>query len=117
MGTYRECRRIRSINLTSTFDKQVEAVRHAADKGNFSAYISAQGGTNVSRAKQTVRVARHIADELNAYDEEVKKVVGIYAPHLGSTHIYKTHTTLWRIVSQAVDVELLTLKLFVASLA
>ncbi|HEI6800640.1 TPA: replication endonuclease [Yersinia enterocolitica] len=110
MGAYRECRRIRSTNLTRAFDKTVEAVRHAADKGNFSGYIAAQGGTNVSRSEQTVRVARHVADELNAYDEEVKKVIGIYAPHLGATRIYKTRTIPWRIVSQSVDVEFLTLK-------
>ncbi len=54
---------------------------------------------------QTVRVARRVADELNAYDEEVKKVVGIFAPHLGDSHIYETRTTQWRIVSSAVDVK------------
>ncbi|ELI7919185.1 replication endonuclease [Yersinia enterocolitica] len=110
MGAYRECRRIRSTNLTKAFDQKVEAVRHAADKGNFSGYIVAQGGTNLSRTEQTVRVARHIADELNAYDEEVKKVIGIYAPHLGTSRIYKTRTIRWRIVSQTVDAEPLTLK-------
>ncbi|CNJ96992.1 replication gene A [Yersinia mollaretii] len=110
MGAYRECRRIRFISLADKFDATVEAVRHAADEGDFAAYIAAQGGTNVSRAKQTVRVARRIADELNTYDEEVPKVVGIYAPHLGPSHIYTTRTSQWRIVTQAVDLEPLTLK-------
>ncbi|WP_426785283.1 replication endonuclease [Rahnella variigena] len=110
MGSYRECRRIRSINLTETFDEEVEAVRAAADAGDFMAYMSAQGGANVPRDDQTVRVARRVADELNAYDEEVKKVVGIFAPHLGDSRVYETRTTQWRIVSSAVDVEVLTLK-------
>jgi len=110
MGSYRECRRIRSISLTETFDEEVEAVRAAADAGNFMAYISAQGGANVPRDDQTVRVARRVADELNAYDEEVKKVVGIFAPHLGDSRVYETRTTQWRIVSSAVDVEVLTSK-------
>ena len=110
MGTYRECRRIRSFNLTETFDEEVEAVRAAADVGNFAAYITAQGGANTPRESQTVRVARRTADELNVYDEEVKKVVGIFAPHLGESNVFETRTTQWRIVSSAVDVELLTLK-------
>ncbi len=110
MGTYRECRRIRSLNLTDTFDQEVEAVRAAADEGNFAAYITAQGGANIPRDSQTVRIARRAAAELNAYDEEVKKVVGIFAPHLGESHVYETRTTQWRIVSAAVDVNLLTLK-------
>lgn len=110
MGSYRECRRIRSISLTETFDEEVEAVRAAADAGDFMAYMSAQGGANVPRDDQTVRVARRVADELNAYDEEVKKVVGIFAPHLGDSRVYETRTTQWRIVSSAVDVEVLTSK-------
>lgn len=108
MGAYRECRRIRFISLAESFDETVEAVRHAADEGDFAAYIAAQGGTNCGN--QTVRVAKRIADELNAYDEEVQKVVGIYAPHLGADHVHETRTTQWRIVSGAVDVEPLTLK-------
>lgn len=108
MGAYRECRRIRFISLAESFDEMVEAVRHAADEGDFAAYIAAQGGTN--SGNQTVRVAKRIADELNAYDEEVQKVVGIYAPHLGADHVHETRTTQWRIVSGAVDVEPLTLK-------
>jgi len=110
MGSYRECRRIRSISLTETFDEEVEAVRAAADVGDFMAYMAAQGGANIPRDEQTVRVARRVAAELNAYDEEVKKVVGIFAPHLGDSHVYETRTTQWRIVSSAVDVEVLTLK-------
>ena len=57
-----------------------------------------------------MRVARRVANELNAYDEEVKKVVGIFAPHLGESHVYETRTTQWRIVASAVDSEVLTVK-------
>ncbi|WP_024528232.1 replication endonuclease [Serratia fonticola] len=110
MGAYRECRRIRSISLADDFDASVEAVRAAADVGDFAAYILAQGGANVPRKEQTVRVARRVADELNAYDEEVQKVIGIFAPHLGSSRIHETRTTQWRIVAKAVDLEGLTLK-------
>lgn len=110
MGAYRECRRVRGVSLADQFDEMVEAVRVAADGGDFAAYIKAQGGANVPRAEQTVRVARNAADELNDYDEEVQKVVGIFAPHLGDGHIFTTRTTDWRIVPKAVDVDLLNLK-------
>ncbi|CAI0931272.1 Bacteriophage replication gene A protein (GPA) [Serratia plymuthica] len=109
-GAWRECRKIRSISLADEFDDSVEAVRAAADAGDFAAYILAQGGTNVSRDDQTVRVARRVADELNVYDEEVQKIAGIYAPHIGADRIYETRTTQWRIVAKAVAVEPLTLK-------
>lgn len=112
MGAYRECRscNLRSINISDIFDDEVEAVRAAADAGDFATYIAAQGGANVGRADQTVRVARIIAAELNTYDEEVQKVIGIFAPHLGDSHVFETRTTKWRIVSSAVDVNPLTLK-------
>ncbi|KFF70315.1 replication protein [Pectobacterium brasiliense] len=112
MGAYRECRSspLRTVNLTDQFDEQVEAVRCAADAGDFAAYMAAQGGANVSRELQTVRVARRVSDKLNEYDEEVQKVIGIFAPHLGAGHVFETRTTEWRIVSKAVDLEPLTLK-------
>ncbi|MEX7635647.1 replication endonuclease [Serratia marcescens] len=114
MGAYRECRAacLRHISLAETFDERVEAVRAAASAGNFAAYMAGQGGANVPRDVQTVRVARKVADELNAYDEEVQKVVGIFAPHLGAGHIHETRTTEWRIVRKAVDLDVdpLTLK-------
>lgn len=114
MGAYRECRAacLRHISLAESFDERVEAVRAAASAGNFAAYMAGQGGANVPRDVQTVRVARKVADELNAYDEEVQKVVGIFAPHLGAGHIHETRTTEWRIVRKAVDLDVdpLTLK-------
>lgn len=110
MGAYRECRRIRALNLTETFDESVESVRAAADPGNFAAYIKAQGGANTPRQNQTVRVAYRVAAQLNNYDEEVKKVIGIFAPHLGESNVFETRTTQWRIVPSSVDLNSLTSK-------
>ncbi|MEL5545409.1 replication endonuclease [Serratia nevei] len=109
-GAWRECRKIRSVSLADEFDETVEAVRAAADAGDFAAYILAQGGPNVARDDQTVRVAHRVADERNAYDEEVQKIAGIFAPHIGADRVYETRTTQWRIVAKAVAVEPLTLK-------
>lgn len=103
-GAWRECRKIRSVSLVDEFDETVEAVRAAADAGDFAAYILAQGGPNVARDDQTVRVARRVADERNAYDEEVLKIAGIFAPHIGADRVYETRTTQWRIVAKAVAV-------------
>nr|DAI62217.1 MAG TPA: Replication associated protein [Caudoviricetes sp.] len=101
IGAYRECRRIRHLSLAAEFDAQVEAVRQAADSGDFAGYIRAQGGTNVPRNHQTVRVARRHQGEYNAYEEPRCRVVGIYAPHLGNDRLYLTRTTRWRIVPRA----------------
>ncbi|MCA3995622.1 replication endonuclease [Serratia marcescens] len=109
-GAWRECRKIRSVSLADEFDETVEAVRAAADAGDFAAYILTQGGPNVARDDQTVRVARRVADERNVYDEEVQKIAGIFAPHIGADRVYETRTTQWRIVAKAVAVEPLTLK-------
>ncbi|POX08076.1 replication endonuclease, partial [Serratia marcescens] len=109
-GAWRECRKIRFVSLAEEFDERVEAVRAAADAGLFADYILAQGGPNVAREDQTVRLARRVADERNAYDEEVQKIAGIFAPHIGADRVYETRTTQWRIVAKAVAVEPLTLK-------
>ncbi|HBC1751841.1 TPA: replication endonuclease, partial [Escherichia coli] len=49
------------------------------------------------------------------YEEEVERVVGIYAPHLGARHIHITRTTDWRIVPKVPVVEPLTLKSGIAA--
>ncbi|TYL43482.1 replication endonuclease [Dickeya sp. ws52] len=110
MGAYRECRRIRDCSLAEQFDEQVEAVRAAADIGDFAAYIGAQGGANVPRDQQTLRVARTVAANLNAYDEEVQKVIGIFSPRYGFSHVFTTRADEWRIVPKAIDVGALPLK-------
>ena len=72
-------------------------------------------GANVPRDCQTVRVARGPSDDVNEYEEEVERVVGIYAPHLGARHIHITRTTDWRIVPKVPVVEPLTLKSGIAA--
>ena len=85
-------------------------MRAAADEGEFDLYIAAQGGANKPRDSQTVRVARKVTDEVNEYEEEIERVVGIYAPHLGAGHIRVTRSEEWRIVPKVLAVEPLTLK-------
>lgn len=111
MGAYRELRKLpRGVSIASEFDDRVEAARAAADGGDFDLYITAQGGANQPRDGQTVRVARNVADEVNEYEEDIERVVGIYAPHLGAGHIHVTRSADWRIVPKLLAVEPLTLK-------
>ncbi|MCK7365643.1 replication endonuclease [Enterobacter roggenkampii] len=116
MGAYRELRKLpRGVSIADEFDERVEAARAAADKGEFDLYIVAQGGANVPRDSQTVRVARNVTDEVNAYEEDIERVVGIYAPHLGSELVRVTRTAEWRIVPKLLAVEPLTLKSGIAA--
>lgn len=116
MGAYRELRKLpRGVSIASDFDERVEAARAAADEGEFDFYIAAQGGANIKRDEQTVRVARNTSDEVNEYEEDIERVVGIYAPHLGAGHIRITRSSEWRIVPKAVAVEPLTLKSGIAA--
>lgn len=55
-------------------------------------------------------MARNVTNEVNAYEEDIERVVGIYAPHLGSELIHVTRTAEWRIVPKLLAVEPLTLK-------
>ncbi len=111
MGAYRELRKLpRGVSIASEFDDRVEAVRAAADEGEFDLYIIAQGGANIKRDAQAVRVARKVTDEVNEYEEDIERVVGIYAPHLGADRVRVTRTAEWRIVPKVLSVEPLTLK-------
>lgn len=111
MGAYRELRKLpRGVSIASEFDDRVEAARAAADAGEFDQYIIAQGGANMPRDAQAVRVARKVTDEVNEYEEDIERVVGIYAPHLGADRVHVTRTAEWRIVPKVLAVEPLTLK-------
>jgi len=111
MGAYRELRKLpRGVGIACEFDDRVEAARAAADEGDFERYIIAQGGANMPRDAQAVRVARKVTDEVNEYEEDIERVVGIYAPHLGTDRVHVTRTAEWRIVPKVLAVEPLTLK-------
>lgn len=51
-----------------------------------------------------------MTDEVNEYEEDIERVVGIYAPHLGASRVHVTRTAEWRIVPKVLAVEPLTLK-------
>lgn len=51
-----------------------------------------------------------MTDEVNDYEEDIERVVGIFAPHLGANHIHVTRSADWRIVPKLLAVEPLTSK-------
>ncbi|WP_182853071.1 hypothetical protein [Arsenophonus endosymbiont of Aleurodicus floccissimus] len=78
----------------------------AADEGDFSAYIQAQGGPPVPRRnQQTLHVAYQTNDQLNTYDEEVQKVVDIYVQLNPSADITKTRCRKYRLIKKVADSE------------
>lgn len=84
MGTYRELRKLPSgVSIADEFDERVEATRTAADEGEFDLYIAAQGGANVPRDSQTVRVARNVTDEVNCLRRGYRESCGHLCPALG----------------------------------
>lgn len=99
-GAYRECRRLRSLNITDQLGEIAEKVRAAADQGDFESYILSQGGPCTPRNQQTLRVVREISDQLNAYDEAVAKVVGICAQLNPAVSVLKTREREYRIVKK-----------------
>ena len=63
---YRELRKIRSpLNVSDT----IESCRSAANSGDWSAYVLAQGGPSVKRKDQSVSLAKIWSDELGRYNE------------------------------------------------
>ncbi len=82
MGAYRELRKLpRGVSIASEFDDRVEAVRAAADEGEFDLYISAQGGANMPRDAQAVRVARKVTDRGKANTrEDIERKWSVFMP-------------------------------------
>ncbi len=114
MGAYRECRGrmpSSSISLADSFDERVVRLCVKPPAPETLPPTWPWQGAQTSRVMcRPFAAARKAADAPNAYDEEVQKVVGIFAPHLGAGHIHETRSTEWRIVRKAVDVNPLTLK-------
>ena len=106
---------MRCLTRWPVFVDHFKATRAATDEGEFDLYIAAQGGANVPRDSQTVRVARNVTDEVNANEEDIERVVDIYAPDLGSKLVHVTRTAEWRIVPKLLAVEPLTLKSGIAA--
>lgn len=93
---WRELRRLESgLQLD---DQKMDAVLEAADMGDWAAYTEAQGGALVSRKDLIVRLNYEIEKESNCYNEDIKRIRGIFSPLLGEKSEVKTRLIKWRIV-------------------
>jgi hypothetical protein len=97
VGVWRELRR-----LTDTVDTLLEDARQAADKGDWAAYLVAQGGATLPRKKQPIGVFHELRADagtgeatINRYGELVNRVKGV--SHRGDGKDVVTRTKQWTI--------------------
>ncbi|WET40533.1 replication endonuclease [Citrobacter enshiensis] len=86
-------------------DPVMDAVRAAADVGNFADYITHQGGVLIPRDRYVVHLAYQPADEMNAYCEIPEKVYGVWSPRLGEISRICTRLVKWTIRAKSSSTE------------
>ncbi|WET39888.1 replication endonuclease [Citrobacter enshiensis] len=92
IGVWRECRRIRSTNITHDLGQKAEAVRHAADHSDFAKYIEMQGGAGIKRSGRTLQVAREKSPFENIWGENKIICIGIKTAASNGFKIYRTRS-------------------------
>ncbi|AVJ51870.1 putative replication initiation protein [Pseudoalteromonas phage Cr39582] len=75
VGVWREVRRLKSEMLNGASPSICE-IFNAADTSQFARFISLMGGAFTKRAQRPIQISR-VADGLNEYGEEKKRVVGL----------------------------------------
>lgn len=94
IGVWRECRRIRSMNITAELGAAAEAVRYAADTSDFADYIRAQGGAGLKRSERRIlQVAREQSPYENLWGETTIITIGIKCPNSETEKIVKTRAS------------------------
>lgn len=92
---WRELRRLGSQKVESP---TIAPVLAAADAGDWAAYTQLQGGAMVQRKDLRVRISYEEAQ--NQFEEEVKKVKGVFSPIIGAASFICTRLIKWAIVSK-----------------
>lgn len=95
---WRELRRLRDQKFEH---KDMDAVLAAADVGCWATYTNAQGGPLVNRSSLVIRLAYKKRDELNAYEEPVEVVAGVYSPWHSQLPVIDTRPIEWEIVPRS----------------
>lgn len=90
---WRELRRLGSQKVESP---AIDPVLAAADAGDWAAYTQLQGGAMVQRKELRVRVSYEKTQ--NQFEEEVKKVKGVFSPIIGAASFICTRLIKWAIV-------------------
>lgn len=92
---WRELRRLGSQKVESP---AIDPVLAAADAGDWAAYTQLQGGAMVQRKDLRVRVSYEEAQ--NQFEEDIKKVKGVFSPIIGAASFICTRLIKWAIVSK-----------------
>lgn len=90
---WRELRRLGSQKVESS---AIDPVLAAADAGDWAAYTQLQGGAMVQRKDLRVRISYE--KEQNQFEEEVKKVKGVFSPIIGAASFVCTRLIKWAII-------------------
>ena len=92
---WRELRRLGSQKVDNP---EIDPVLAAADAGDWAAYTQLQGGAMVQRNNLRVRISYE--EEQNQFEEEVKKIKGVFSPIFGIASFICTRLIKWAIVSK-----------------
>ena len=92
---WRELRRLGSQKIDSP---EIDPVLAAADAGDWAAYTELQGGATVKRRELRVRLSYE--SEQNQFEEDVKKIRGVYSPIIGAVSFVCTRLIKWLIVQK-----------------
>lgn len=92
---WRELRRLGSQKVESP---TIDPVLAAADAGDWAAYTQLQGGAMVQRKDLRVRISYEEAQ--NQFEEDIKKVKGVFSPIIGMASFICTRLIKWAIVSK-----------------
>ena len=92
---WRELRRLGSQKVENPI---IDPVLAAADVGDWAAYTQLQGGATAERRDIVVRISYE--EEQNQFEEDVKKIKGVFAPIIGAASFICTRLIKWTIVSK-----------------
>ena len=92
---WRELRRLGSQKVENPI---IDPVLAAADVGDWAAYTQLQGGATAERRDIVVRISYE--KEQNQFEEEIKKIKGVFAPIIGIASFICTRLIKWAIVSK-----------------
>lgn len=102
---WRELRRLKDKKVDEVV---IDPVLASADLGDWAAYTMHQGGPMVKRKDLAVRLSYE--EQLNQYEEPIKKINGIFAPLLGLSSYICTRLIKWKIIKKDLSNKVLDLK-------
>lgn len=102
---WRELRRLKDKKVD---DSVIDPVLASADIGDWAAYTVHQGGPMVKRKDLAVRLSYE--EQLNQYEEPIKKINGIFSPIVGLTSYICTRLIKWKIIQKGKSNKALDLK-------